>query len=396
MLLCVLSISSGNIVCNAQNNIQLGDIEMVNLGDKQLYAHKRGDYDAPITGKTRIITGVTTEYIDAEFKDGFAVGNWEYYANNNKMAVMNYVDGYLDGEFSEYYSGGGLEIKGYYLKGQKHGTWETFNGDGTIKLMEVYENDKIAKIISYHTNGSVDRERNFKNGKEHGFDKQYTSEGTLKSERNYVDGKQVGPQTQFYLSNAGDYTQKSSYNEQGQLDGSFSEIYESTGTVKIKGHYLKGQKHGTWETFKNDGVIKLTEVYENDKVTKKITYYTDGSVERERGLKDGKDHGLDKQYTFEGTLKSEKNYVNGKQVGPQMQFYSSNAGNYIQKSNYNEQGQLDGSFSEIYESTGTVKTKGKYKNGRKDGKWTYGYSHALYKEEIYEDGKLTETIQLNK
>ena len=263
----------GCVVNNAQNNIQLADMEMVNMGDKQLYAHKRGDYNSPIEGKTRIITGVTTEYIDAEFKAGLATGKWEYYANNNKTVVMTYVNGYLQGKYIKYYSGGDIEIQG---------------------------------------------------------------------------------------------------------------------------EYLKGQKHGKWETFKSDGVIKLTEVFEKDALTKKITYYTDGSVDRERNYKNGKEHGIDKQYTFEGTLKSEKNYVNGKQVGPQLQFYSSNAGNYIQKSNYNERGQLDGAFTETYEDNGAVKLKGQYKDGRKIGKWVYGYSHSLYKEEIYENGKLIETIKLDK
>ena len=271
--LSVILLLMGSIASNAQNSIQLADVEMVNLGDKQLYAHKRGDYNSPIEGKTRIITGVTTEYIDAEFKSGLATGKWEYYANNNKTVVMNYAKGYLEGEYIKYYSGGDVEIQG---------------------------------------------------------------------------------------------------------------------------EYLKGQKHGKWETFRSDGIIKLTEIFENDAITKKITYYTDGSIDRERNYKNGKEHGIDKQYTFEGILKAEKYYVNGKQVGPQLQFYSSNAGNYTQRSNYNERGQLDGSFTEVYEDNGAIKLKGQYKDGHKVGKWIYGYFHALYKEEIYENGKLIETIKLDK
>ena len=271
--LSIIIFLSGNVVSYAQSSVNLSDIEMVNLGDKQLYAHKKGNYDSPVMGKTRIITGVTTEYIDAEFKNGFAAGKWEYFANNKKTVVMTYLNGYLDGEYIKYYSGGDVEFKG---------------------------------------------------------------------------------------------------------------------------RYLKGQKNGKWETFKSDGTIKLTEVFENDDLTKKITYYTDGSVDRERNYKNGKEHGIDKQYTFEGTLKAEKNYVNGKQVGAQMQLYTSNTGNYIQKSNYNAQGKLDGKFTETFEKNGAVKTKGQYKNGQKDGKWSYGYSDGLYKEEVYENGKLKTTTPLNK
>ncbi|MBB4035035.1 antitoxin component YwqK of YwqJK toxin-antitoxin module [Dysgonomonas hofstadii] len=256
----------------SQQQIELTDIQMNNLGDTQMYAHKRDEAKTPLDGKVRIITGFTTEYIDAEFKDGYGVNTWEYYRKNKLTISVHFKDGYMDGNFTEYYPGG---------------------------------------------------------------------------------------------------------------------------DIKEKGQYVKGQKNGTWESLKDDGIPKLTEVYDNGSKIKTVTYYTDGKVDRERNFKNGKEHGIDKQYTWEGELKSEKNYVNGKQVGKQMQYYTSNQSNFIQTSNYNEKGQLDGDFSEIFAEKNTVKTKGKYKDGRKVGKWEYGYPHKLYKEEIYEDGKLIETKKLD-
>jgi len=253
----------------AQNSVQLSDIEMVNMGDKQLYAHKRGDYASPVEGKTRIITGVTTEYIDAEFAAGFATGKWEYYANNKKTVVMNYKNGYLDGEYSKFYPGGDLEIRGIYLKARKNGKWETFKSDGVIKLTEVFENDSRIKTITYFTDGTVDRERNFKNGKEHGVDRQYVFEGGMKSEKNYSNGKQVGPQLQYYSSNAGNYIQKSNYNEQGKLDGAFSETYDEGGALKVKGQYKDGRKVGKWTYENKKGESIKVETYENGKLVDK-------------------------------------------------------------------------------------------------------------------------------
>ena len=266
--LLIIICLSGATVGYAQSSVNLSDIEMVNLGDKQLYAHKKGNYDAPVTGKTRIITGVTTEYINAEFKNGFAAGKWEYYANNKKTIVMTYLNGYLDGEYIKYYSGGDVEIKGRYLKGQKNGKWETFKSDGTIKLTEVYEKDNLTKKITYYTDGSVDRERNYKNGKEHGIDKQYTFEGTLKAEKNYVNGKQVGAQMQFYTSSADNYIEKSNYNEQGKLDGKFTETFEKNGAVKTKGQYKDGRKVGKWVYGYASGSLYKEEEYENGKLIK--------------------------------------------------------------------------------------------------------------------------------
>lgn len=271
-LIVILSFSFlGNAF--SQQKIELTDIVMTNLGDDQMYAHKRDEAKTPLNGKVRIITGYTTEYIDAEFKDGYGVNKWEYYRKNKLNSSVHFKDGYLDGSYTEYYPGG---------------------------------------------------------------------------------------------------------------------------DIKIKGEYQKGQKNGKWETLKDDGTIKLTEVYDTGSLTQKITYYTDGTVDMERNYKNGKEHGISRQYTYpDGELKSEKNYVNGKQVGKQMQYYTSNQHNYIQTSYYNDNGKLDGEFTEIFADKETIKTKGMYKNGRKTGKWVYGYPHKLYKEEIYEDGKLIETKKLD-
>ncbi len=257
----------------AQQKIELSDIVINNLGDDQMYAHKRDEAKTPLNGKVRIITGFTSEYINADFKEGYGVGKWEYYRKNKLAVIVNFKDGYMEGEFQELYP---------------------------------------------------------------------------------------------------------------------------SGDIKEKGQYVKSQKQGKWETFKSDGIIKLTEIFDNGSLTKKITYYTDGKVDTERNFKNGKENGIIRQYTWEGELKAEKNYINGKQVGKQMQYYSSNVGNYIQTSNYDQNGMLDGEFSEVFAENNAVKTKGRYKNGRKTGKWVYGYQHQLYKEETYDNGKLVETTKLNQ
>ncbi len=251
---------------SAQQKLEIADIEMTNLGDTQLYATKRDSDKTPLEGKIRIITGFTTEYIDAEFKGGYGIGKWEYYKNNKLTVTINYKDGYRDGDFSELYSSGDIKEKGKYLKGQKNGTWETFKSDGIIKSTEIFDNGSVTKRITYYTDGKVDSERNYKNGKEDGITKQYTWEGVLKSEKNYINGKQVGKQMQYYTSNAGDYIQTSNYDENGKLSGDFLEIYADNKATKEKGKYLNGNKAGKWiYGYKNH--LYKEETYENGKLT---------------------------------------------------------------------------------------------------------------------------------
>lgn len=98
-LLCLAALT-----VQSQEQLRIGDIEMLNLGDGRLFAREgRNKDDKPINGRVRIITGYTTEYIDAGFENGYADGKWEYYKNNVLSERKNYSKGYLNGERISYY-----------------------------------------------------------------------------------------------------------------------------------------------------------------------------------------------------------------------------------------------------------------------------------------------------
>jgi Uncharacterized protein conserved in bacteria len=202
MFLFLSIIAIGIMPVFSQNQLQIADVEIVNLGDGQRYVHKRDEAKTPVNGKVRFITGMTTEYIDTELKDGYVDGKWDYYERN------------------------------------------------------------VLKESTSFKNGYVDAERNYQNGREHGVAKRYTLDGKMKSEQNYVNGKRVGKQVVHYSSNQEDYIQTSYYNENGKLDGDFSEVYVKNNNVKSKGKYKNGQKDGKWITGYANGMTK-EEVYNN-------------------------------------------------------------------------------------------------------------------------------------
>jgi antitoxin component YwqK of YwqJK toxin-antitoxin module len=315
LCLCVTALS-------VQAQIQISDIEISNLSEGQLSAQGRKD-GKPLNGRMRIITGNTTDYIDAGFTDGYADGKWEYFKNNTLSESKSYSKGYVNGEVIKYYS------------------------DGT----------------------TIYTKENMKNGK--------------------VDGKSFA----YYGQGDSDAYRKTAYYKNGVLDGEYSEEYDN-GTVRVKGKYIDGKKDGVWTKNKPDGSPQPTEEFKNDAVIKRITYFTNGKIEMERNFDaDGKRHGAEKKYDWEdGALKSELNYVHGKQVGKQIRYMSSNAGNYIETAFYNEAGLKDGEYSEIFIDKNRVKAKGQYTKDKKHGKWVYGYGNGtLYKEEIYDEGKLLDT-----
>jgi len=357
----------------AQKQLQIGDIEMLNLGDGRLFARDGRDKDAkPIEGKVRIITGYTTEYIDASFDNGYADGKWEYYKNNALSEVTNYSKGFVNGEKISYY------------------------GDGkTIKDKATVKNGKADGVVfRYSQDGKVVYEKGMKDGIDDGAERRYDETGKVIAETNYVNGKAEGKSFELINKGMPDAYTITRYYKNSALDGDYSEIYEK-GTVKTKGKYINGKKEGVWEVRKEDGSLKPTEEFKNGNVVKRTTYYNDGSVEMERNFDEyGKQDGVEKKYEWQtGKLKSEFNYVHGKQVGKQVRYMASSLYDYIETSYYNEDGQKDGDYSEVYVKNNKIKVKGQYVKDKKNGKWIYTNDGvgAKYQEETYDNGKLIDS-----
>ncbi|MDL2290195.1 hypothetical protein LJB95_02190 [Paludibacteraceae bacterium OttesenSCG-928-F17] len=244
------------------------EIEMVNLGDGQLYGHKRDSSKVALEGKVRIITGFTTEYIDAGFKNGYAEGKWEYYKKNELNTFMNYKNGYLDGECGELRFNGDFKETGAYKAGKKDGVWKEYYSDNEVKQAEEFKDGDLRKRTKYYTDGSIESEKEFLNKKEHGIEKRYEWEtNKLKTEKNYENGKQVGKQMQYYSSNVNDYIQISNYSKAGKMDGKYTETYAETNKMKVQGQYKEGKKVGVWKYGSKDGKITKEEKYEDGKLT---------------------------------------------------------------------------------------------------------------------------------
>lgn len=361
------------IACHtqAQEKIQFTDIDIVNLGDGQQYATKKDADKTPVDGKYRIITGYTTEYVDAEFKGGYAEGTWKYYKNNVLAEEMSYVNGYITGDKITYYPDGQIKIKTPLLKGKVNGT-----------------------AVRYYPDGKKEYEKGMKDGIDDGPERFYSEDGSVRSETIFKNGRAEGKSFSQINSGMADEYLVTIYYKNGLRHGEHLEVY-ADGQVKTKGNYIAGKKDGVWEYFRSNGDrAKPTEEYKDDDLIKRTTYYTNGNVEMERGMKNNRQNGPEKKYTPEGKLKSEKNYVDGKQVGKQTVHMTSNVADYTETSHYGTNGKKDGEYTQVYADTGKPKVKGQYANDQKDGKWLY-YNQAgkTEKEEIYEKGSLKSTTR---
>ena len=301
---------SGMIICLfvsstfAQKDWQIEKVSVINYGDGRLLFRTNDDKEEPLNGKHRIIDGIRSEYLLADFKNGMFDGEYKFFKFEKLKEYAQYKEGRKNGVMKSYFADGETIEKDFRFKDGKP--------DGILK--------------TYHQNGKLLSEKEYKDGLEHGFDRVYDIEtGKPTRDVKYVNGLLESGQTERIKSSQGDYDIKSNY-VNGKLDGAYTEIYV-TGTVKTKGAYKAGKKDGRWETFKNDGLPEKVVTYRDDlRHGETITFYTDGSIDEIINYADDKKDGISKAFFYPtGYQKNEFTFVKGKREGPYKRFHDNNS-----------------------------------------------------------------------
>ncbi|MFM1932836.1 MAG: putative glucosyltransferase-S [Bacteroidota bacterium] len=169
------------------------------------------------------------------------------------------------------------------------------------------------------------------------------------------------------------------------LDGTrnmFVVNYYKNGKVLSKGHYTEKTvdgntekwKQGAWEFYTEQGVLKTSETYvDNKREGKSIEYFANGKVLSEYSYARDEKHGAYREYFENGRLKGEGSY---------------------------EYGELNGDYK-LYEANGRPFVQGKYIKGAKDGLWikfnssgeielTIKYDKGVETKVVRENGEFTD------
>lgn len=90
-------------------------------------------------------------------------------------------------------------------------------------------------------------------------------------------------------------------------DGNYEEHYKN-GILKIKGFYLKGQRHGQWASFYENGNLWSEQQYTNGKKDgQNVSYYPNGKKRYEGNYRNDTASGIWKYWNEDGTLAHEVN-----------------------------------------------------------------------------------------
>lgn len=314
---------------------QVEEITVINYGDGRLLFRQAKEEKALLNGQHRLIDGIRSEYILADFKDGMYNGKCQHFRNNKLAEECSYKEGYEDGDYKLYYGDGQtLQSERTFVAGKVNGISKT-----------------------YHQSGKVQSEKEYLMGVENGFDRRYNSEGILTLDQYYKDGKPDGKWTEHTSGGIGNVTRISNY-KNGLREGQWSETWED-GTPRSKSSYKEGKKEGVWISYRKNGKPEKSTTYKNEeKNGEEIVYFTDGTPDKSINYLDGKQDGVTKEFYFGGKPKSEYTFKNGKREGAYKRFYDSGT--------LREEGRCEADsevYRKEYHSNGKLKSVAERKGG---------------------------------
>lgn len=323
-----------------------------------------------------------------------------------------------DGHKKFYYENGQISSEGLIVNGKPEGFWVTFFPNGLIKSEG---NRKISLLDStwvfYTEQGNFKSKINFKEGKKNGLKISYSDSCNIVLIENYKNDLKQGVSTSFYDIKGECKKIEINYIENIEngkafeygIDGRLISLIKYKkgvlmGKEKINRYDKLNKKTAIWKKFHDNGRLKEEANYKNDllngylkeydlkgRLIKAILYingepqlYTDELS----SLK------ISKEYYNNGVVKEEGVYdINKKENGVFKYFNEKGKidsvlifshGNLLANGLLDEAGMRQGYWEEYYLNT-KIKSKGKYKDGKKIEGWEYFFENG----KIEQKGKFT-------
>ncbi len=349
-----------------------------------------------------------------------------YHENGNKSSEGNMRNGKPDGYWKTYFESGLLKTEGNRKNYLLDSVWKFYSENGKLNKEITYHTDKKNGLTrTYNTTGTLYSEEFFTDNIRSGFAKFYQPSGKLKRMVRFEKNKENGIGYEFgsdrriisVMNYRNGFLRSkvpiNRFDRRKRKTGIWKEYYPPdenepfTGyVVKSEGRYINGNKDGYFQYYDREGnLMELLKYDEGEPVLNaeelvvidiRATYYEDGSVKSEGGYKDGKKHGVFREYDKKGHVSNGFIYRNGEVDAMGIIDAKGNyQGNW---KHYFASGELraEGKYKEgikigdwvYYFKDGKVEQKGTYTNGKPDKKWQWWYNNGqLHRDEVYRKGK---------
>lgn len=272
-----------------------------------------------------------------------------------------------------------MQAKGEWEGNLQHGAWEYYFDDGGKKADYNFSYGEFdGQQKTYYQSGGLESEFGMKKGLMHGPKISYTEDGIKTSETNYEDGREHGS---FKYFNRDGQVLEEGMSKLDWKDGIWLN-YHDNGKLSSKGKYVRSEYDSIWEFYNEEGELVEQFDYENGKLKKVIfvkgpgtqpqvkngngeiiEYHDNDQPSSVMEVKNYKYTGNWKEFHEDGKLKSEGTFdADGEKI----------VNTYITEEGLKLVKEGNGLFKEEF-VPGLKLVEGQYKNGLKDGLWTYYY-----------------------
>ena len=182
-------------------------------------------------------------------------GRWiRYYAGGGRLAVTNYKNGYLEGNASGYYKNGSRAITAQYKAGYLHGKMIRYDSRGRILDIVEYDNGQAVKHeIRIILIPSFQRPVNI------------PSSAVYNDKDNvWVQFSEKSGFTKIWYLNGEPFCEIASFKDDNKIIYHGVAVYwDKKGNRILEGFFKQGKRHGVWKNYDESGKVINTTVYDN-------------------------------------------------------------------------------------------------------------------------------------
>lgn len=352
-------------------------------------------YDDSLLWKEEYVSNDTTyllSYFDSDSAHTQTVINGNgvvntFYSFGGLKESYTFKNGLRDGLFFENLASGQTSISGAFLAGKKQGDWIFYFSDGSIEKKQGFKQDSLhGAYLVYFPNGLIRTEGSYLNGEKDGKWIWGKADGSIEMKGSFNKNQQHSDWEYYFDS--GELSYKAKYNL-GMRDGEWSYFYKDGTPFRI-GHYKNDLKQGEWQTWYEDGTLLMKGSYNLGKeVGEWKNYWPNGRIKNQSFYKKGELNGAWYSFSPEGKLLLFGRYKKDHKKGKWTEFYNNgrkkeevsykvstlkNSAQDVVAMGFKEKQSVEhGTFRAYSQVDFAIKELGKFKHGKKNGKWINYY-----------------------
>ncbi len=321
-----------------------------------------------------VLSAQTDEFVFTQFKHkngtissegylrkGKPDGYWKTFDEQGKLISEGNRKNYLLDSVWKFYSNDTLTSEISYKAGKRDGLTKIYSATETT--VTPYSSDVVSGIREvFYKNGAIKQRTPFEKGVENGMSFDFAEDGVITGVTEYRKGFIVNRQ------------RINRRDRNGLKQGEWKFFYPNL-IVQLEGTYLNDKKNGYFKSYDTLGNLINVDKYTNDELDKEVAeisnvevkteYHANGTPKITATYKNGQLEGVAREYDTTGKVVKGIVFKEGKPVASGI---------------VDDRGLFQDTWKEFYPD-GKVKAEGRYRNGKRSGKWRFYYPEGELEQE---------------